>query len=325
VVDERYGVWGKAQPEPGAGSLLSGMKWSNVDSVSCGKPGYCAAVGSGEIGDIDEGFVVNETNGVWRAAHAVPGLAAISAGSDNSSVDVVSCTAAKDCSAAGWWYAGRVQHGFVVSESNGTWGKAIAIPGPSSLYQESGRLPLTLSCAAPGDCSAVAIDGTGEYVVNESGGVWGTAEQIPGLLNASDGDQLGGISCWAVGSCEAVGVGQISGSAQDFFVTERAGIWQSAQVIPGLSALTGDGFASPTTISCDSTGDCAAGGVWGGGANFVVDEIHGVWHDAANVKNGGGQNTEISCGAGDHCVIATDVRYGTTGEVASGPILPPSG
>jgi hypothetical protein len=331
VIDEKRGVWGKVRPEPGPGSLAMGTNGSqSVESVSCAAPGDCAAVGQYETSaGQEQGFVVDERNGVWRAAQDVPGLATLSGGG-MASVDVVSCTAVGDCSADGSWYDGQVLHGFVVGESHGTWGNAAGIQGVSSLQwpaRDFGQPPIALSCAAPGDCAAVGADGTnrhiGGFVVDESRGIWGTAAPIPGLasLNTGNNASVNAISCWAVGSCDAVGtyVGQIQGGG--FLAEERAGHWHSARMIPGLAAITGDGYVLPTTISCDATGDCAAGGIYGGGNNFVLATLRGVWHDAATIRNGGGQTTEISCVAGEHCVVATDAYKGEDLEVAPGPVL----
>jgi hypothetical protein len=280
--------------------------------------------------------VVVERKGVWGAAQDVPGLAALSNGGGTAAVNAVSCTAVGDCSAAGSWFAGSVQHGFVVDESHGIWGSAEEIPGLSLNYGGFPHPTFALSCAAPGDCAATgATDeghghGTG-FIVDERGGVWGAARPIPGFASLNVGDDGGAtaISCWAVGSCDAVGMysdGSGSGAGLGFLVEERAGTWRSARAIPGLVGVVRGGYAEPTTISCDATGDCAAGGVDGGSANFLVDKVSGAWHDATAIRNGGGQTTEISCVAGDHCVVATDAyKPKETGEVASGPVLPRRG
>jgi len=309
LVNEKGGVWGDAQLEPGP-----------VEAVSCATPGNCTAVG----GQTDaQGFVVDETNGVWGTAQDVPGLATLSGGS-GSYVDLVSCTAIGDCSAAGRFPEGHVFGGFVVDESHGVWGNAEEVPGFSSLHSIYAGLPMSaLSCAGPGDCAAIGNyetypDHFGAFVVDESGGIWRVAKMIPGV------GALNAVSCWAVARCDAVATaGLPSGVSSGVVVEERAGRWGHAHQIPGLLALVRGGSILPTTISCDSTGDCAAGGVDGGSANFIVDKVGGVWHDAAIVRNGDGQSTIVTCLAGDHCVVATDAyKPVETGEVASGPILP---
>ncbi len=67
----------------------------------------------------------------------MPGLAALNTGG-YADVNSVSCASAGNC-AAGGYYADSSGHGqaFVVSETNGTWGTAIEVPGTGS--PEHGR------------------------------------------------------------------------------------------------------------------------------------------------------------------------------------------
>jgi hypothetical protein len=156
--------------------------------------------------------------------------------------------------------------------------------------------------------------------VDEVHGNWGKAESIPGLAQSNVGNGHA-ISCWAPGSCDAVGSISVAatGSPAAYYVEERGGTWRDGHEVPGLGVVAGSSYTIATTVSCDSKGDCAAGGLYGGG-NFVVDKVDGTWHDAASVPDGGSQSTEISCLADDHCVMATDVyKPVETGQLAAGP------
>ena len=69
-----------------------------------------------------------------------------------------------------------------------------------------------MSCASAGNCSAVgyyadASGGDQAFVVSQTKGKWGTAEQIPdtGSLNQSGVAQANSVSCASVGDCSAVG------------------------------------------------------------------------------------------------------------------------
>ena len=66
--------------------------------------------------------------GAWGRATWVPGLGVLNKGGD-ASVGPVSCTSAGNC-VAGGHYADRHRHsqGFVVSEKNGRWGRAMGCP-----------------------------------------------------------------------------------------------------------------------------------------------------------------------------------------------------
>src|ERR1700683_4004760 len=118
------GAWGKATKVPGLSALNADGR-AQVSAVSCGPAGGCAAGGAYENshGHL-QGFVVSEQNGTWGEAIGVPGLAALNA-DGQAEVLTVSCGPAGGCAAGGYYYDPHgQQQGFVVSEQNGTWGKA---------------------------------------------------------------------------------------------------------------------------------------------------------------------------------------------------------
>ena len=61
---ERNGRWGKAIEVPGLGALNTGG-YAEVNSVSCGSAGSCAAGGTTPIAADGQGFVAVERNGRW--------------------------------------------------------------------------------------------------------------------------------------------------------------------------------------------------------------------------------------------------------------------
>ena len=66
-------------------------------------------------------------------AIAVPGLAALIAGGD-AQFSSVSCGSAGNCAVAGSYLTAPGDlRGFVASERNGVWGRAIAVPGLAAL------------------------------------------------------------------------------------------------------------------------------------------------------------------------------------------------
>jgi hypothetical protein len=73
--------------------------------------------------------VVSTSNGRWRQAIEVPGLAALNKGGD-AEVISVSCASPGSCAAGGFYTDGSGhQQGFVVSERNGSWGTAWQVAG----------------------------------------------------------------------------------------------------------------------------------------------------------------------------------------------------
>src|ERR1700757_1518394 len=86
-----------------------------------------------------------------------PGSGTLNAGGF-ALVNSVSCASAGNC-AAGGQYSGRKNgpvrfQGFVVSERNGSWGKAIEVPGSGTLNKGGSAELLSVSCGSAGTCAA---------------------------------------------------------------------------------------------------------------------------------------------------------------------------
>jgi hypothetical protein len=179
VVVERNGRWGTAIEVPGLGALnTEGI--AGVSSVSCPSAGSCAAGGYYTGGGEQQGFVAVERHGAWGQATDVPGLMALNEG--DAAVGSVSCTSAGNCAAAGF-YGSPYSKGFVVSEKNGVWGKAINVPG-LTFRPDAG--PASVSCASPGNCAVVGSYEDRNNIVHgfvaiERHGRWGTATEVTRL------------------------------------------------------------------------------------------------------------------------------------------------
>lgn len=343
VADETNGTWGTAQEVPGTAALNVSSQ-AEVTSVSCVSPGSCSAggfYGSGIAASAQlelEAFVVTETNGTWGNAQEVPGSDALNAG-QSARIVSMSCTSAGNCSAGGF-YSPSVNNSlgvyskqaFVVTESNGTWGSAQAVPGIATLNAGVSATVSSISCTSPGNCSAggqyasAVNDGIPTeqaFVATQTGGTWGNAVELPGTaaLNAGVGAYAGvnSLSCASAGNCSAGGL-YINGSnvTEPFVDTEVSGTWGSAQEVPGITALNTNGLAQVDSVSCTSAGNCDAGGYYQD-ANFinqafVVTEVSDTWGSAQEVPgsatlnkgNGGAADVTISCvpngtcGAGGH-------------------------
>ena len=330
VVTESGGRWGKAEEVLGSAAFNS--SGATVDSVSCAAAGDCSAGGSAG----QQAFVVNQTGGRWGKAEQVPGLAALNR-AGLAQIVSVSCTAPGQCSAGGY-YASRVSHGllvtqpFVVSESGGTWGTAQAVRGAAAV-NPGGAMVNSVSCAAAGDCSAggtyASRAGQQAFVVNQTGGRWGTAEQVPGTaaLNKGGGAAVGSVSCAAAGRCSAGGYYE-NGSLfmQPFVVNETGGTWGRAEQVPGTAALNKGGTAQVDSVSCAAAGTCSAGGDYsldnGNTEAFVVNETGGRWGKAEQVpgtaalNKRGAETTSVSCAAAGQCSAGGYYLDGTGGQQA---------
>jgi hypothetical protein len=267
VVTETGGTWGKAIDVPG----LSASSSAETYSVSCASAGNCSAGGyytdaSGSF----EAYVVNETAGTWGKAIEVPGTAAFD--STDAEVDAVSCASAGNCSAAGSYYidASTKTQAFVVSETGGTWGKAIEVPGTAALNAGGFDQIYEVSCASAGNCAAGgsytdAAGNTQSFVVSEAAGTWGTAIEVPGTaaLNSGGYSEVYSVSCGTAGNCGAGGYyTDASNASQAFVVSETGGTWGTAIEVPGTAALNTGGDALINSVSCTGAGNCSAGGTY---------------------------------------------------------------
>ena len=298
VVNEKAGVWGRAEEVPGLAALNAGGS-ATVTSVSCPAPGACAAGGvyidSSGFGSGVQAFVVSQTAGVWGQAEEVPGLAALNT-TGHAEVTSVSCARPGDCSAVGHYRDSDFSlQGFVVSEKSGVWGQAEAIPGLAALNTGAQAEVTSVSCGAPGDCSAggnyqTPFSRQHGFVVSEKGGVWGQAEEVPGLaaLNQRLLASVSSVSCAGAGECAAGGFYEGKASRlQGFVVGEKNGVWGRAKRVPGLTALNAGGQAEVSSVSCARPGDCDAGGEYtqapSGQQGFVVSEKDGAWGRAEEI------------------------------------------
>jgi hypothetical protein len=210
VASETHGAWGNAIEVPGFGALNKHAALAN-DAVSCASAGNCTAVGGYQDGSNHyQVFVVSETNGTWGTAIEVPGLGTLNAGG-NSAIFSVSCASAGNCVAGGGYFTDAVhKQAFVVRETNGTWRKAIKVPGSGSLNFGELANTASVSCASAGNCVVGGdyTDGAGRaqaFVASQTNGTWKRAIKVPGsgTLNAGRFGNATLVSCATVANCAA--------------------------------------------------------------------------------------------------------------------------
>jgi len=143
----------------------------------------------------------------------------------------------------------------------------------------------------------------------------GNAIEVPGTasLNAAGSGFVNGISCKSSGNCSAIGsYTDASQNAQGFVVNETKGKWGNAIEVPGSKGLSAHGGLDPLTISCGSTANCSAGGLYYDNSSskqaFVVNETNSKWGNAievpgSNALNVGGNASLdlLSCKASGSC------------------------
>jgi hypothetical protein len=303
VATESRGIWHKAEEVPGTGAL-NGSGNAGVASLSCGAPGNCGAVGSTSSGP----FVVNETAGTWGTAGPIPGLAALNQG-NNAQVTSISCPSASSCALGGQYTdsAGRLQV-FEATETGGVWGDAMQIPGTAVQVHNGAAEVISVSCASPGNCSAVGSDEPGRsfqrFAVTETNGVWGNAENVSGIATFT------ALSCGSAGNCVAGGGSGRTFDSQAVVLSSVNGTWGTAAHVRGTVALNPYHDASVTTVSCPSAGNCAVAGYvtepqgdYTVRLPFVENQINGVWDKAQVYYDGvgpAGMNS-VSCASPGNC------------------------
>jgi hypothetical protein len=327
--------WGQAIEVPGLGVLDKGGN-ASARSVACGKSGVCAA--GGDYQDQHkhlQGFVVLKRKGQWGKAIEVPGLGTLNKGD----VDLASmaCGPAGRCSGGGTYTDGSGHtQGFVTNENNGTWSRAIEVPGLAALNLGGKAKVSQMTCTPGGNCAAGGMytDGDGHaqgFVASAQNGTWGQAIEVPGLgaLNVGGSAGVSTVSCATEGNCTAGGdyadgvVTDEASNKQGFVAIEKNGHWGQATDVPGLDALNGGGDADVLTASCPANGTCAIGGFYFDGdqseQGFVADEKNGAFGQAIEVPGLGPLNAgndsplafvaSIACATPANCTATGDYGW----------------
>ncbi len=154
VENETNGTWGGAIEIPGTVQLNAGGA-AIVFSIDCNSSGGCSAGGYyTDSSNNDQAFVENETSGIWGTAVEVSGTAALNIGG-SAGVLALACGSVGNCSAGGNYTdsLGNSQ-GFVVNETDGTWGVATEIAGLGTLNAGQDASVSGISCNVDGSCSA---------------------------------------------------------------------------------------------------------------------------------------------------------------------------
>jgi hypothetical protein len=321
--------WGQAEQIRGLAALNTGGE-ASVGTVSCASPGNCA-VGGTFLGDGDQfqAFLVTLSNGQWAKAILAPGTVALNVGG-LAEVDAMSCRKAGDCSAAGFYRPSSTTGSiFVITEENGNWAKpAIEVPGLAHLNVDGLVGRVVLSCGSAGNCVVGSSyrDARGHdqaFLATQKDDHWNNAAEArgTGALNSGGSAQVTAIKCPSAGHCVAGGpyLGTTT-HYQLFLITERNGTWGSAEPMPGIRSHNLGTSTQLYSISCNSVGNCSAGGYYENAAfrefAFVITESGGHWDTLTEVPgigtlSPGGDSgiDQLSCPSSGGCV---GVGYATS-------------
>src|SRR5260370_740342 len=153
-------------------------------------------------------------------------------------------------------------------------------------------------------------------------GSWGRAIEVPGLaaLDKVGGAVVVSVSCGSAGNCAAGGGYLNHRRYLGVVVSEANGRWGRAIEVAGVGPLTKGAYvaegAQVSSVSCASTGNCAAGGYYsipvaGDRVHrqaFVASEQNGRWGMAIEVPGIAALNAghyaevfSVSCGSEGNC------------------------
>lgn len=231
VATEIRGTWQPGTPVGGLSGLAGAYDSLVSVSVACASPGNCAVDGSfGDDGDGTETlpFVASEVGGIWQPGEVVPGSSA--SDYSYSTVSGVSCASPGTCAAGGYSRG----HAYLVSDVGGTWQHLTdvpGLPGDDRAATANGSIDsqtTSVSCSAPGTCTAGGYAGGHAFVVSEVGGIWQRAAPVPGLSALGKGSsEITSVSCSAPGTCTAGGT-YGKDDEQVFLASQVDGTWMRA-------------------------------------------------------------------------------------------------
>ncbi|HUZ42640.1 MAG TPA: fibronectin type III domain-containing protein [Acidimicrobiales bacterium] len=226
LIEDNNGVWNSVEVVPGA-AALSRIADAALISLSCGAVGDCVAGGFYyDVSGGSQAFVVSEVDGVWGNATQLFATQLLGSGLSNT-LSGIDCPSAGNCAAVGGFAdSDNVAQPFVVDETNHVWSPAIEVPGVQALNKSAGASLTTISCSAPGACSAGgsytdSSGGTQPFLVNEASHSWSNPIEVPGAasLNRGGSATISQVSCSGDGSCGVQGLYTDASKNAQLFVT----------------------------------------------------------------------------------------------------------
>jgi hypothetical protein len=273
---------------------------AQLGEIACTSAADCVAAGyyQNKAG-ASVPMIATESDGRWARAIRLE-LPASAAPRATGAAGDVACWAPGSCLAFGAYQdsptAAAVE--FSATEVKGSWGRARTFPlvlpanAGASPDVEFGRL----ACPGRGSCVAVGSyhDSAGNplpFVINESNGRWGTAQDIrlPSGARGAVGGQLGGVSCDKVGSCATVGSYFVPSTDKDegLEVIESNGIWHRGTQVRLPAAVKPSLYNFLTGVSCWAASCMAVGAYETANGNLhtmAVSYSGGRWHRAVSVR-----------------------------------------
>jgi len=243
VLNEVNSAWGAPRDVPGLAALTGTGGFSRLGAVSCKAAGSCTAAGQFSTSlRGTKAFVVSEVNGTWGNALEVPGIPAISGGSDAATATAAACATPGSCAAGGVYNDSNptpAEHVFVAVQANGAWANAQQLTGTGTRPTLS-----SAACATPGNC---AFGGSG---TDASGHVQGFVADLSAAGGAGASGQIQTTTNLAL-SAATVTFGQEQAGQISVKVTAASG-----GTPRGVVTVTADKATVCLIILGSGTGSC---------------------------------------------------------------------
>ena len=225
-------------------------------------------------------MLLSETGGTWEQAVelAPPANAAPDPKVERYGQGALSCPSAGNCTAVGGYTdSSGDTEGFMLSETEGTWGTAVEAIMPAGARSEPDASFQEVQCPSAGNCTAAGVyaaansEESDGVFLTETAGVWGASVERP--LPANAAPQLvieGSLSCPSAGDCSYVGNYKVNEFvSRALLETENDGTWGTGINGTLPANVTGDPGAFLSSVSCTSPGNCTAVGSY----NSYTDQL----------------------------------------------------
>jgi hypothetical protein len=323
LLTETGGTWATGLEAVLPANAAVAHQSATVYSVSCRSAGNCSAVGSYSDGPDSEVLLLRETAGNWETG--IEGvLPANATGIDQAAgLNSVSCSSVGNCSAIGTYLDSSGNGpGLLLTETAGAWGTGVEATLPSNAATTEQFVDMaSVSCASPGNCSAVGTYNTTRsndaVLLDETAGTWmpGVKAKLP--VNGAVDDQvdLNAVSCASATSCAAVGdYIDHAGNIRGLLLTRTAGGWSNGLEAPlpaNATTLAPNQLGGLWSVSCASPGNCSAVGSYTDKSDrfqgLMVGETAGRWRrgvEAVMQKHRpyvAGRLLSVSCSSAQYC------------------------
>ena len=269
LLTDTWGSWRAAEaPLPAAAP----NPVVSLTSVSCAAAGHCTAVGAYDDSSFhNQGLLLTETSGTWRAAKALAPAGAAS--NPDTSLRSVSCASAGNCAAVGTYDSATGTEGLLLSQTSGTWATGTEAVLPPNAGHSPGVGLSSVSCASPGNCTAIGTYFDTSFnslglLLSETSGTWAAGIQAPLPAGAASNQSvvLNSVSCALAAHCTGVGsYTDDSGNLQGVLLSQTAATWAAAKT-PLPTGAASNPLILLNSVVCSSVGHCTAVGTYADGS-----------------------------------------------------------